>query len=152
MPAFIPILQTLLKHAFWYCQQLLFRFFFYLLNCSWILSFYRYLLFWEEEKVSGGQFRWIRWLRHDYGFLFFLPKTHSHASILELVHYHGAKSMIVFSTILCFAPSAHNFKVVFLIDRTTLWQEFMMHPAIAIEDNSPQNLHIWPNLVCFFQS
>ena len=26
----------------------------------------------------------------------------------------------------CFAQSAHNFKVVFLIHRTTLWQEFMM--------------------------
>ena len=28
---------------------------------------------------------------------------------------------------------AYNCKVVFLIDRTTLWQEFMMHHAIAIE-------------------
>ena len=36
--------------------------------------------------------------------------------------------MIAFSTILCVsdAQSAHNFKVVFLIHRTTLWQEFMM--------------------------
>ena len=28
MPAFFPILETLLKHGFLYCQQLLFRFFF----------------------------------------------------------------------------------------------------------------------------
>ena len=31
----------------------------------------------------------------------------------------------------CFMQSAHNFKVVFIIDRTTLWQEFVMHHAIA---------------------
>ena len=46
----------------------------------------------------------------------------------------------------------YNFKVVFLIDRMTLWQKFMMHHAIAIEENSEQNLHIWPNLTCFFRS
>ena len=50
----------------------------------------------------------------------------------------------------CLAQSAHNFKVVFLIDPTTLWQEFMMHHAIASEENSQLNLHIWPNLTCFF--
>ena len=72
----------------------------------------------------------------------------------EQVRYHDAKSTISFSTILtnCFAQSALNFKVVFIIDRTTLWQEFMMHHAIAIEENSEQNLHIWPNLICFFRS
>ena len=68
-------------------------------------------------------------------------------SMCELVRYHDAKSMIGFSTILCvrdelLAQSAHNFKVVFLINRTTLWQEFMLHHSIAIEDNSEQNLHI----------
>ena len=50
----------------------------------------------------------------------------------------------------CFTQPAHNFKVVFLIDRTTLWQEFMMHHIIAIEKNSEQILHIWPNLMYFF--
>ena len=39
-----------------------------------------------------------------------------------------------------------------IIDRTTLWQEFMMHHAIAIEEDSEQNLHIWPNLTCFFRN
>ena len=50
----------------------------------------------------------------------------------ELVRYHGAKSMIDFSTILCVFDEL----VVFLIDRTTLWQEFMIHHAIAIEENT----------------
>ena len=45
---------------------------------------------------------------------------------------------------------AFNFTVVFLIDRTTLWQEFMIHHAIAIEENCQQNLHIRSNLMCFF--
>ena len=36
------------------------------------------------------------------------------------------------------------------IDRTNLSQEFMMHPAIAIEENSEQNPHICPNFPCFF--
>ena len=36
---FFPILETLLKRVFWYRQQLLFRFFFYLLNRSKMLSF-----------------------------------------------------------------------------------------------------------------
>ena len=46
---FFPILKTLLKR-----QQLLFRFFFYLLNSSKTLYFHRWLQSWEEEKVSEG--------------------------------------------------------------------------------------------------
>ena len=38
MPAFFPILEILLKRALCYCQQLLLRFFFYLLNRSKTLS------------------------------------------------------------------------------------------------------------------
>ena len=45
IPAFFPVLQTLLKRAFWYRQQLLFRFFFYLLNRRKIFSFHRCLFF-----------------------------------------------------------------------------------------------------------
>ena len=41
-----------------------------------------------------------------------------------------------------FHNSARFFKTVFLFVRTTLWQEFMMHYAVAIEENSEQNLHI----------
>ena len=57
------------------------------------------------------------------------------------------KSMIGFPQLCafltkCFPQSTHNFKVVFLIDRTTLWQDFMMQHAIAIEEGSEQNLHI----------
>ena len=50
----------------------------------------------------------------------------------------------------CFAQSAHNFKSVFLINRTTLWQAFMMQHAIAIQENSEQNIQISQNLMCFF--
>ena len=54
------------------------------------------------------------------------------------------RSYFGFSTILCI--SARKSKVVFLIDRTTLRQEFMMLHTIAIEENSEQNLLISPNL------
>ena len=57
MPAFFPILETLLKRAFWNRQQLLFLFFFYLINHNKMLSFHRCLQFWEEEKLSEGQVR-----------------------------------------------------------------------------------------------
>ena len=50
----------------------------------------------------------------------------------------------------CCSQSAYNFKIAFLIDRTTLWQEFMRHHVIVIEENSEQNLHILPNLSSFF--
>ena len=56
MPVFFPILETLLKRAFWYRQRLLFRFFFYLLNHSKTFSFQWCLPMWEEEKVSGGSY------------------------------------------------------------------------------------------------
>ena len=56
----------------------------------------------------------------------------------ELAGYHDAKSMIGFSTILCISDEFQDF----LIDSTTLWQELMMHHAIAIEENNEQNLHI----------
>ena len=92
MPEFFPILETLLKRAFWYRQQLLFRFF--NLNRSKTLSFYRCLQFWKEEKVSGDQVRWLRRFC-------FCPKTYAQAWMCELVRYHSAKSMIGFCTILC---------------------------------------------------
>ena len=110
MPTFFPILETLMKRGFWYRQQFLFRFWFYLLNRSKTLSFHRCLQFWEEEKVRASQARWIQWLRHVYTF----------------VVGQKPKSMISFSTI--------------------LWH------AIAIEENSEQNLYICPNLTCFFRS
>ena len=82
--------------------------------------------------------------------LCFWPKTHAQASICELERCHGVKSMIYFSRILC--VSAHNFKIVFLTIRTTFWHELMIHHVIAIEEDSKQNLQIWPNLTCFFRS
>ena len=50
-----PILETFLKRSFWYRQQLLLRFFFYLLKRSKTLAFHRCLLFWKEDKVSGAK-------------------------------------------------------------------------------------------------
>ena len=75
----------------------------------------------------------------------FCPKTHAQASMCELVRYHGAKSVIIFPQSCafltnCFAQLKHNFKVVFLIKRTTLWQDFMIHHSIAIEENGEQNI------------
>ena len=46
--------------------------------------------------------------------------------------------MIGFSAILCIL--AHNFKIVFLIDHSTMWQEFIRLHAIAIKENSPSHL------------
>ena len=75
IPAFSQILETLLKHTFWFHQQLLFRFyFFHLLNRSKLIDMITVL---------------------------FLPKTYSQTSMCALVRYHGSKSMIDFSTIIC---------------------------------------------------
>ena len=69
--------ETLLKRTFW----LLFKFFFYLLNHSKTLSIHRSLHFWKEEKVSGGQVRWINGLRHDNGSVFGQKLTHKQRCI-----------------------------------------------------------------------
>ena len=42
----------------------------------------------------------------------------------------------------CFVQSASNFKVVYLVDRTVLWLEFIVHYAFEIEENSEQILYI----------
>ena len=144
MPAFFPIFETLLK--------LLFRFFFYLLNRSKTLSLHRCLQFWDEEKISRGQ---VRWIRHDNGFVFGQKLTDKHRCVSWCV-IMVQNPWLVFTQFCAFltnsfAQSAHNFQIIFRIDRTTLWQKFIMHHAIAIEENSEQNLHIWRNLMCFFR-
>ncbi|UYV81481.1 hypothetical protein LAZ67_20001327 [Cordylochernes scorpioides] len=45
----------------------------------------------------------------------------------------------------CFAQIVHNLQVIFLIDRSTLWQELMIHHAPAIAENCQQNFRIRPN-------
>ena len=78
----------------------------------------------------------------------------------EQGRYHGAKANFCSSTnpgvsgglLRANCASAHNLQVILLIDRSTLWQEFMMHHAPAIEENCKQNLHIRPNLARFFRS
>ena len=158
MTAFFPILETLLKRTFWNRQQRLslLWFLFHLLNRSKTLYFHRCLQLWEEEKVSGGQVQHIWWLRRDYDFVCFDQKlTHNHRSVSSCI-IMGQNPWLVFPYLYvflknCFAQSAHNFKVVFFIDRTTFLQEFMMHWAIAIEGKRKQNLHNWPNLAYFFR-
>ena len=58
-----------------------------------------------------------------------------HALMCRLMRYHGVKPMTAFSQFCAlltnfFVQSVRNFKVL-LIKRTTLWQEFIMHHAIA---------------------
>ena len=53
----------------------------YLLNRNTKIYVHRCLQFWEEEKVCGSQVRWIRWLRHDYGFVFVQKLTYKHQSV-----------------------------------------------------------------------
>ena len=127
-----------------------------LLNRSKTLSFYRCLQFWEEGKVSGRQVRWIRWLRHGNGFAFGQNLIHKNGCLSWCVIIVQNPRLIfskfcVFLTN-CFAQSPHNFKVVFLIDCTILWQGLMMQHVIIIEQNIEKNLHIWSNLMYFFRS
>ena len=109
MPAFYLILETLLNWN-WYRKQVLLQFFFCVLNRSKTLSFHRCLQFWDEDKVSGGQVRWIRW------------KTHAQASICEQVRYHGARSMIVFSIILWVSDDLLRANGAYLQGSISYWQ------------------------------
>ena len=92
------------------------------------------------------------WLRHDYGFVFGQKLTHKHRCVSCCVIMIRNLWLVFpqFCAFLtnCFVQSGPNFKLVFVIDRTTLWQELMMYHAIANEEKSKQNLHIWPNLAC----
>ena len=134
MPVFFfSVLKILLKHVFWYRQQLVFQFFFYVLNRSKKFSLYRCLQIWEEQKVSVAQVWWIRWLRHDYGFIFSQKLTYKHRCVswcLIMVQnpWLFFPQFYAFLTNCC-VQLAHNFKVVFLIDHMTLWQEFMIHQS-----------------------
>ena len=127
MPAFFPILETLLKHALWYRQQHLFQFFFYLLNCTKTLSFHRRLQCREEENVSGGQVRWIRSVVEAWLWFLFRPKSHAQHRCVSRCVIMVQNPWLVFPEFCaflsnCVEQSAHSFKVVFLIYRTTLWQ------------------------------
>ena len=125
IPAVFPILETLLKGALWYRQQLLFRFLFYLLNRKETLSFHRCLQFWEEKKVSWGQVRWIRWLSYEYGVVFGQKLTYKYrcASWCVIMVQNPWLVFPQFYAFLTnyFEQSAHNFNIVFLINHTTLW-------------------------------
>ena len=130
MPAFSSIPETLPKRAFWYRQQLLFWFFFYLLNRSKTISFHRYLQFLEEEKVSEFQVRWIWWLRHCYSFVFGQKwkSIDLRAGALSLCKIHDW----LFHNSICFLRNAS------LLSARSWY--------------TTSNFHIWPNLTCFFRS
>ena len=51
-----------------------------------------------------------------------------------------------------FRQFAHNLQVIFLIERSTLWQELMIYHAPTTEENCKQNFHIRPNLERFFRT
>ena len=156
MPTFFPILEALKKIIFCDLVQLLLRCRLYLLNRGVASSFHGPLQFWKQEKVTGGQVWGIRWLRHHYCVVFGQIFAHKQRCVSRGV-IMVQKPVFVLPQIRafladCFAQIAHNLQVIFLIDRTTLWQELMMHHAPAIEENCEQNLHVRPNLARFFRS
>lgn len=110
-------------------RALLFRFFFYFDNRSKTLSLHHWLRLWKEKEVSGRQVRWIWWLVHGNSFFFFF----------------FAENSLTRMDAVCF------WWILFVMDHTTLLQEFMMPHAIAIEENTEQILYIWPWRP-FFQS
>ena len=113
---------------FWFLQQLLFGLSFYDSNRSKTLSFHRCLQFLEKEKISGVQVQQIWLLRHDYGYVCDQKLTHKHRCVRYHDHFPQFCSFLT--------------KLLYLIDRTTLWQELIMHQTSACEENSEQNLHI----------
>ena len=135
MPAFFPILETLLKRAFWCRQQLQFRFFFYLLN-RWKTDWFVYginviaihpwfvtenALFSSMSSVLGRGKK----LADAKSIEFFgWAQTYKHrcASQCVIIVHNPWLVFPQFCKSLknCFAQSAHNFKVILLIGRTTL--------------------------------
>ena len=134
MPAFFPILETLVKRCFLYCQQLLFRLFFNFVNHT--LPFVGVFSFVKRKKsVAANSGKYGVW-----GIIMVLAKNSHTNRCVSWCIILVQNLWLVFPQFyalltICFAQWAHNFKLVFLIDCTTLWQKFMMHQAIAIEEN-----------------
>ena len=83
--------------------------------------------FTKRKNVSGSQVWWIRWLRHDYGFVFGQKLTHKHRCVSWRVIILQNPWLVFpqfceFLTNYC-TQLAHNFKLIFLIDPTTRWQD-----------------------------
>ena len=116
-----------------------------LLKCAKRFPFISIFSFWKKRNLAGPKSS-IRWLRHDYGFGFG-QKPDVWAGKLSLCKIQFCGFLTNY-----FSQSEQNFKVVFLIGRTTFCREFMMHQAIRIEENSEQNFYIWPNLTAFYLS
>ena len=106
--------------------------------CTKTHTFHRSLQFWEKEKICGIQVRWIQW------WIAVLSLAKNSCTSVDVLSWYVIMLQnlwLIFPQFCAFlmnsfAQSAHNFKVVFIIDRTTLWQELMMHHVIANEENS----------------
>ena len=100
----------------------------------------------RKKSLGAKPVEYGGWLKHDYGFVFGQKLTHKHRCVSYCVIMLQIPWLVFpqFCAFLtnCFAQSGHNYKLVFVIDRTTLWQEFMIQHAIVIEENSKENLHI----------
>ena len=119
MTALFPILETLLKCALWYSQQLLcFDFSFISLIVVKSVPSIGSFSFGKRKKVSTSS---SPVNTGDYGFVFGHKLTHKHqyASWCVIMVQNPWLVFPQFFAFLtnCFAQSSHNFKVVFLIDR-----------------------------------
>ena len=113
-----------------FCQSFLF----YLLNRNKTLSC---LQFCEEENINIS-------------FIFGQKLMHKHLcmSWCVIVVHNQWLVFLQFGAFLtnCFPQSASNLNLIFFINRKKLREEFMIHDAIAIGENSEQNFHIRPSL------
>ena len=130
VPVLFLIHEALLICVFWYSLELYQRCGLNHLDRGKSPSFHGSFEFWEQEKVAGVQVRWIRWLRHDYCVVLGQKITDKQRCVSRCIIVMQ-KPWIVLPQIrgsfsYYFTQTAHNYKVIFLIVRTTFWQELTM--------------------------
>ena len=125
VPALFPIIEALLIIILRYSLEFFQRCSFYVLNRWKSMSFHGFLKFWEKKKVTGRQIRWIWRLRHDCGVGFGQKISHQQRWMSRCIIVMQNPRIVFpkFRTFFayCLSQTAHNFKVILLIDRTTLW-------------------------------
>ena len=141
VPTCFPILEALQKIVFCDFVQLLLRCSFYLLNRRVASSFQGPIQFPEQEKSQGDRSREYDGCGNI--IVLFLGKNSRTSNDVwtgalswcksQFLFFHKSGSFWRISD--CFAQIAHNLQVIFIIDRSTLWQELMMHHAPAIEES-----------------
>lgn len=101
---------------------------FYLLNRGKPLSLYGSILETEKSSRRGNPANTMveAWLRYC-----FWPNNHGRTTMSEKVHYRDAKAVNYFPQIRAFSSyyftqTTYNFKVIFLMDRTTFWQKLII--------------------------